>query len=274
MLLGIDVSKWQGEMDWHKARSAGARYAFIRAGSITNITGQCYTDYQFERNARIAPDYFPVGFYWFFRPQFNAVKQADYFCDLIRGQRWLLPPVLDLESNGGLAAREVTDAAKGFLYQVYSRLNAWCLLYSRAIWLNQNSISDDIWDMVDVWIARYIDLPGPWSDGKCKPRDFDQWRFWQKSADGNGLGSKFGAKSKSICIDYFNGDQSAFDHYAGVSGKHLVRVTSLLAPSLRSSPEGAAIGATWRGAVWPVVEASGDYYKVEGWLHKDKVERI
>jgi GH25 family lysozyme M1 (1,4-beta-N-acetylmuramidase) len=274
MLLGIDASKWQYEMNWHKARSAGARFAFIRAGSCNNISGGCYTDYQFERNASLAPDYMPIGFYWYFRPQHDPIKQADYFCSLIRGQRWLLPPVLDLEEDGGLSARNVTDAAKSFLLETYSRLNAWCLLYSRALWLNGHTVTDDIWEMVDVWIARYINLSGPWADGKCKPRDFDQWRFWQKSAGGNGLGSTFGAKSHDIDIDYFNGDQSAFDNYTGVTGKHLVRVISLLAASLRSGPEGAAIGATWKGAVWPVIEASGDYYKVEGWLHKDKVEKI
>jgi GH25 family lysozyme M1 (1,4-beta-N-acetylmuramidase) len=43
-LLGTDVSKWQGDMNWEKADSAGANFAFIRAGSIDNISGNCYTD--------------------------------------------------------------------------------------------------------------------------------------------------------------------------------------------------------------------------------------
>ena len=274
MLLGIDVSKWQGDLDWHKARSAGARYAFIRAGSCSEVQGTIYTDYKFERNARIAPDFFPIGFYWYFRPNHDPIKQANYFCSLIRDKRYLLPPVVDLESSGGMAPNEITDAAKAFIHQVYARINAWCILYSRALWLNANTVSDDVWDLVDLWVARYINLSGPWSDGKCKPRDFDQWKFWQKSAGGNGLGPRFGAKSRSIDINYFNGDQSAFDSYAGVAPGGLVRVTSTLAASLRSSPEGSAIGATWRGAIWPVKEKAGDYYKVEGWLHKDKVEKI
>ena len=36
---GIDVSKWQGEIDWQKANSAGAQYAIIRSGSIDYIEG-------------------------------------------------------------------------------------------------------------------------------------------------------------------------------------------------------------------------------------------
>ena len=114
MLLGIDVSKWQLQMDWHKARSAGARFAFIRAGSISNLPGECYTDFQFERNAKIAPEYFPVGFYWYFRPQHDAIKQASYFCNLIRQKRYLLPPVIDLETDGGLSASEITRVVTVF----------------------------------------------------------------------------------------------------------------------------------------------------------------
>jgi len=99
MLLGIDASKWQGEMNWSRARSAGARFAFIRAGAISTA-GDCYTDYQFERNSQLAPEYLPVGFYWYFRPQFDPIKQASYFCSLIRSKPWKLPPVLDLEDVG------------------------------------------------------------------------------------------------------------------------------------------------------------------------------
>ena len=40
-VLGCDVSKWQGDMDWQKCAAAGAKYAFIRAGSITLNTGEC-----------------------------------------------------------------------------------------------------------------------------------------------------------------------------------------------------------------------------------------
>ena len=215
--LGIDVSKWQGEMDWGKADSAGAKFAFIRAGSITATGGVPYTDYQFETNARIAHDYMPVGFYWYFRPQWDAAAQAEYFCNLIKDKRWLLPPVLDLESSWGMGPVEITEAAKIFITEVYVRLGFWCLLYSRALWLNDYTVSDAIWDFVELWVARYADLDGPWSDGYCIPRDFDDWRFWQFSAGGNGRGPEFGAESKSIDLDYFNGDKNAFDKYLGAS---------------------------------------------------------
>jgi lysozyme len=175
MILGIDVSKWQLEMDWAKAASAGAKFAFIRAGSIQSTAPIPYTDYQFETNARIAPDYMPVGFYWYFRPQWDAADQAEYFCNLIKDKRYLMPPVLDLESSWGMSAEEITQASKIFITQVYSRLDVWCLLYSRALWLDRYTVPDALWDFVELWVARYKDIAGPWSDGYCKPRDFDDW---------------------------------------------------------------------------------------------------
>jgi len=274
MLIGIDVSKWQVEMDWHKARSAGARFAFIRAGSIDSVTGICYTDYQFLRNAKIAPEYMPVGFYWYFRPQFDPIKQANYFCSLIRDIRRSLPPVLDLETTGDMKPTDITNAASDFILQVYSRLNVWCLLYGRALWLNLHTIPCSVFNQIDIWIARYIALSAPWADNHCIPRDFKNWRFWQFSAGGNGKGPTFGAKSKSIDLDYFNGTQEDLNKYIGAPGPKLIRITSTLATSIRSSQEGAAIGATWRGAEWPITETVGDYYKIEGWVSKDKAEEI
>lgn len=277
MLLGIDVSKWQLIMNWLKARSAGARFAFVRAGSITSVGGDCYTDYQFETNARIAPEYMPIGFYWYFRPQFDPVKQANYFCNLIRDKRWRLPPVLDLETTGGISPEAITTSAKNFILQVYNQLNTWCLLYSRAMWLNANTVEDTIWEYVDLWVARYINLKGPWDDGNCIPRDWDDWKFWQFSAGGNGRGPEFGAQSRSIDLNYFNGDEEEFNLYIGAaSPPHLIRITFPLVTSMRSVPEGPAIGATWRGTVWPIVEISEnrEYYKVEAWIKSDRAEEI
>jgi lysozyme len=276
MLKGIDVSKWQGEMSWARARSAGARFAFIRAGAISTL-GELYTDYEFSRNAEIAPDYLPVGYYFYFRPQFDAVAQANYFATLIRGKRQVLPPVLDLEHSGDpkMHPAAITEAAQTFIYQIYNRLDRWPILYSRAEWLNTNTITIKTWKVIDLWVARYKQsLTHPWGDGYCIPRDFEDWKFWQWSAGGNGKGPYYGAQSKSIDLNYFNGDQVAFDEYCGAPSDQMLRVSAALAVSVRGGPDGPAVGATWRGAEWKIICRAGDYYKVEGWLSADKVEEI
>ena len=218
-VLGIDVSKWQLLMDWLIAKAAGAKFAFIRAG-FTGYTGSINTDPQFERNAEIAPDFMPVGFYWYFRPQFNPEKQADYFCDLIREKDWKLPPVLDLEAAGELAPVDVTESAASFVLRVNENLGVIPLLYSRGAWLNKNTVPDDLMKLMDLWIARYTFKKKPWGNllpypdwPGIKPRDYPEWLFWQWSADGNGRGPEFGASSKSIDLNRYNGDQAAFDDY-------------------------------------------------------------
>jgi len=281
MILGIDVSKWQKEMDWSVAWAAGANYAFIRAGSIST-SGVPYTDYQFETNAKIAPDYMPVGFYWYMRPQFDPAAQAEYFCNLIKDKKFSMPPVLDLEDTGGLSAAEITEAAKIFIIEVFVRLDVWCLLYSRGLWLNDNTIDDEIWDFVELWAARYKDdLTGPWSDGYAKPDNFDNWRFWQKSAGGNGRGAEFGAKSASIDIDYFNGDQEAFDAYVGAPPvvAEQIRVTYWRGSVLRDIPDGEFVTIAKPGEVLQVqdegIDGSGkEWWQVASglWIPKSQVE--
>jgi len=281
-LLGIDISKWQGEMDWATAWAAGANYAFIRAGSIGATTGIAYTDYQFDRNSEIAPDYMPVGFYWYFRPQHCALDQAEYFCNLIKDKRMKLPPVLDLESSWGMTAERITEAAKIFITEVYVRLDVWPLLYSRGDWLNNHTVSDDVWDFVDLWVARYADLSGPWSDGYYKPDNFDDWRFWQFSAGGNSRGKEFGAESASIDLDYFNGDQEAFDEYISKLPER-VRVNYKRNAILRETPEREAMYETIAmvGEELTVIDKAVDaddreWYQTAGglWIAVNQVEEV
>ena len=277
MILGIDVSKWQREMNWYKARKAGAYYAFIRAGSCTSVNGDCYTDDQFERNASLAIEYLPVGFYWYFRPNHAPIKQAEYFCDLIKGKRHNLPPVMDLEAKGlEQSPASITAAAVKFATRVFDRLGEWPLLYSRALWLNSNTVPDSVLKALGFWVARYNDsIIHPWGDDKCIPRDFIDWIFWQHSADNNGRGAEFGAQSKSIDLNFFNGDLAQFYAYVG-GAPLLVEVKSRIAVSLRGGPGGPAIGATWRGTQWPVVGVSedGEYYKVESWIKRRSVKEV
>jgi lysozyme len=275
MITGVDVSKWQGKMKWNVCQYAGARFAFIRAGSVTLAGGTCYTDYEFERNANTAPDFMPVGFYWYFRPQHNPERQANYFVDLIRDKQYKLPPVMDLEEDGDLSPAEVTASAVIFGATVYKRISVWPLLYGRAEWLNLHTVPALQWGAMDLWIARYNPLlDGPWSDKDCIPRDWKTWRFWQVSAK-NGRGAEFGAESASICMDFFNGDQAAFDVYLGAAaGEQLGIINGAFVVPIRSGPGGPVIGGTWKGSAWPVLGCSedGGYYRVEGWVAADNVD--
>ncbi len=262
MILGIDVSKWNLEMNWSIAKAAGARFAFIRAGSIDSYSGVCYTDYQFIRNARIAPDYMPVGFYWYYRPQFRAEKQADYFCELIQQKDYKLQPVLDLEATGNKTPYQITKSGADFALRVNQNLGVLPLLYSRAYWLNANTVSDPLLKILHLWIARYTSKGKPWGNilpwpdsPRIKPRDFNEWLFWQFSAKGNGRGKEFGAVATgaaiSMDLNYFNGDQAALDKYAGVDEPPVAKLPATLGVKINVEyPKG--VDVKFEGKVYKV----------------------
>lgn len=208
MNLGVDVSTWQGEMNWAKAEEAGAEFAFIRAGSINNESGTPYFDYQLSNN--IANCHLPRGFYWYFRPNHSPVKQAEFFVELVGDQRNDLGLVCDIETSGGPLPGEVQNRLQVFLEHLqWSGHNP--LIYTRAsFW--RYAVGNPSWAAnYPLWIARYVTLgdeptlDGPWADGKFDPVTWDQWEFWQFSADrpnpGNQLGERFGAEGGSIDLN-------------------------------------------------------------------------
>ena len=135
---GTDVSKWQGEIDWQKAKSAGAQFAIIRAGSIDNIAGNCYEDTQFRRNAELAPQAMPTGFYWYFRPNWNALIQADFFCDLIQDKSWKIYPVIDVEEHASMTKTAVASAVWSVTNRVYQRTGVRPMIYASAGFWNSH----------------------------------------------------------------------------------------------------------------------------------------
>ena len=221
MILGVDVSKWQGEMSWEVTAAAGAQFAFVRAGSIDNVSGNCYTDYQFVRNASFAPEHMATGYYWYFRPNHDATKQANYFCDLIENEEQSLPPVLDLETSGNKTPLQVTNASATFIARVYERLLKWPIVYSRSYFLHDQTVDHPLFHECDLWVARYTLNAKPWGNpgdyAKTKPPYWDDWKFWQYIANSN-RAEEFGGEGPpggddDIDLNYFNGDEATFNAY-------------------------------------------------------------
>jgi GH25 family lysozyme M1 (1,4-beta-N-acetylmuramidase) len=219
-VLGIDYSWHQGEMNFDKAAAAGAHFGFCRAGSIDAKTGIPYVDYQFRRNAELAPIRLLTGYYWYFRPQFSVELQMEFFCNLIRGKVMHLPPILDVEIAGpGLRnlAREALDLIHretGWIPMVYTRGEFWRVNVGLVYWAKNHRLI----------VARYTKLSHPWADSpkSLQPPGWDDWTFWQWSADENRRGVEFGSNplkgSKAIDLQWFNGDLEALRKFARLDG--------------------------------------------------------
>ncbi len=206
MLLGADISKWQGDYDWEKGADAGLKFAFIRAGSIST-GGTLYMDYQYMKNVSVGPDYMPIGCYWYYRPQHSPEAQALYFWNLLDGEDWELPPVADIENDGGLTPADYADSVKAFLDRIENLSGEKPIIYtSRYKWAQVEP--RPYWGSYDLWVAHYTTQSEP-----LLPPAWDDWKFWQYTARGDG--DKYGAESAYIDLDRFNGDEEDLKKYIG-----------------------------------------------------------
>lgn len=124
---GVDVSTWQGEIDWAKAKADGVIFAMIRAGyGLGNI------DQQFKRNALAAIKAgIHVGFYWFSYAYTAemARNEADYLVDAIEslGVKAMFPLAFDYEYDSDIKAKKagyspnVAALGDAFLAEIEAR---------------------------------------------------------------------------------------------------------------------------------------------------------
>ena len=207
MITLIDISHWQGEMNPSKALAAGAQGAYIKAGGVNWIYGSHYTDVKFEENAAKFAPIMPVGYYWFFHPQWPGKSQAEYFCDLLMKHPYHLPPVVDVESNNtDVSTAKYQDELKAFLDRTWQLVRQQCVIYTRASFWNPN-VGNPAWaSAYRLWVARYTEtLEHPWEDAAkypwVKPSSWDDFWMWQWSADYNNMGSIYGAESNDIDLN-------------------------------------------------------------------------
>ena len=213
--MGLDVSRWQGNMNPLRARQAGIRFCVIKATDANDSSGMPFTDTQFDRNANLFPSLMLTTYYHFFRPSNRLTEQADYFYDRIKHKNRQLPPVLDVERNSQRFSRsEMQSRVFRFVDRLSRRLRQdgrddRIIIYTRGIFWNDN-VGSPGWLDLDkhfLWIARYSQTARhPWDDNddlNIRPRPWSDYLFWQRSERGHG--ANFGASSRHIDINLYSG---------------------------------------------------------------------
>ena len=95
-VIGVDVSSYQGDIDWEILSSQDISFAFIKA-----TEGSSYVDPYFENNWENAADTdLRIGAYHFFSFESSGETQADLFCSTVTPVDNMLPPVIDVEFYG------------------------------------------------------------------------------------------------------------------------------------------------------------------------------
>lgn len=158
--IGIDVSAWQGEVDWAKVKQAGAEFAIIRLGYQDGYGGKYELDRYFKRNVEGANAAgLPVGvyFYSYANSADEAKKQAKWVLEKIRGYRVELGATFDWENwtkfnEAGMSFWTLNQTARTFLDTV-QKAGYRSLLYGSTNYLKL------FWDVPEheTWVAQYYD---------------------------------------------------------------------------------------------------------------------
>lgn len=155
--LGIDVSKWQGEINWKKVKDAGCEFAVIRVGYQYGKDGELKVDPYFEQNIKGANDNkIPVGiyFYSYAASLEDATNQAKWVTKQLKKYDVELPIAFDWENWTSFSTYDINFLdlnliADTFIKEV-EKENYEGMLYSSKSYL------DTIWNDFDaVWLAHY-----------------------------------------------------------------------------------------------------------------------
>ena len=183
--LGIDVSTWNGQIDWSQVARSGVSYAIIRAGYRGSSTGALIRDSAFSRNASGASAAgIRIGIYIFSQAtnEAEAVEEASMAVQLASGYHVSLPIFIDVEGSGGRGDR-VSVA------QRTANIAAFCRtvensgykagVYANKSWFTHN-INVGALTGYHIWLAQYAAKP---------TYTASRYDIWQYSSSGriNGI---------------------------------------------------------------------------------------
>lgn len=181
---GIDVSRYQGTVDWRKVRAAGKSFAFIKA-----TQGSSYRDPNYATNVKGAREAGVLdGAYHFVDATSTeeAVRQAQNFAKALQdaggASSFSFPPVMDYENNpANLSKAQINAIAKSFLNELERLTGRKPMIYTGNSFANQFDASLGSYTL---WIARYSTTRVP-----ADTPAWRQWDFWQYSDSGrvNGI---------------------------------------------------------------------------------------
>jgi lysozyme len=184
---GIDVSHYQGRIDWRAVSGDGIGFAYLKA-----TEGATFVDRAFARNWSGAGEAGIVrGAYHRFRAGRDAVAQANHFLAVVPLRDGDLPPVLDVESTDGVSDARLVRGVRAWLAEVERRTGKRPIVYTKPGFRRAHlgSALDDY----PLWIAEYgVDSPS-----------VARWHIWQHSEHGRVAGI-----ANAVDLDRFNGSHA------------------------------------------------------------------
>ncbi len=206
---GIDVSKWQGTIDWPQVKASGVVFSFARTNDGSYIDPDFAANWKGMKAAGIIR-----GAYQFFRNTRGGAEQAEIMLNMTGPlDDGDLPPVLDVE-NGSIDDSVTRSATQAIITEwvahIKARTGRLPIIYTGSYFWRDTIKSLDVLP-VPLWIAHYTTkycplIPEPWTG----------WTFHQWGV--TAVGSVPGIDAK-IDRDVFNGNRAQFDAF--IANSHL-----------------------------------------------------
>ncbi len=185
-VLGIDVSKWNGTIDWNAVKNAGVNYVIIRCGYRGSSTGALIEDPTFRANIKGATSSgLKVGVYFFTQAvnEVEAVEEASMVLSLISGYNISYPVFLDVEPSGGRAdsiSADTRTAVCNAFCQTIANSGYATGIYANKTWLTSKINVGSLGSSYKIWLAQYAATVS--YGGK--------YQMWQYSSKGSVPGIK------------------------------------------------------------------------------------
>lgn len=198
MIHGIDLSHWQGDVDFEKLVKSGIKFCFLKFSEGTEHVDERAQEYLAGARANSMP----AGAYHYFLPKYDPIEQADHFLTTMATIEkevgtLVLPPVIDVEVKA--SATKLQSTILQFLERVEVRRGVTPIIYtSPGFWRSYVGRWDDC-VRFPLWVAHYgTTFPSqfyPWAN----------WLIWQYTSAGRVLGC-----NANVDLNLFPGDWEAF----------------------------------------------------------------
>ena len=162
---GIDVSEWQGNIDFAEVRNFGIDIVYIKSSEGNNYIDPYFRSHYEQANA----NGLNIGFYHFLtaKTETDALEQARFFASVVNGLNANCRLAMDFEFFDGLSLSEINDISLAFLSEVENLTGKEVVVYSDAF-NARDTFSSRVASRYPVWVAEY---------GVEEPED-GQWSTW------------------------------------------------------------------------------------------------
>ena len=171
-LRGIDVSNWQGNINFAAVKNSGIQVVYMKASE-----GNYYRDTYLDQNySNAKAQGLKVGFYHFFRSNVDSAAQAQYFVNCIQGKESDCRLAIDIETTEGYGRDAISSKCVTFLEEVKRLTGKDVVVYTYTNFIN-NYLNSSL-SVYPLWVAHYgVDTPGD----NCV---WNSWVGFQYASDG------------------------------------------------------------------------------------------